>query len=45
MAIVEKPISLLHSGLYRLFEGLTRNDPVQPVDLIFVLAGRLERKA
>jgi uncharacterized SAM-binding protein YcdF (DUF218 family) len=34
-----------HSALYRLFESLTRNDPIQPVDLVFVLAGRLERKA
>jgi uncharacterized SAM-binding protein YcdF (DUF218 family) len=40
-----KRLSWLHSVLYRLFEGLTRNDPVQPVDLVFVLAGRLERKA
>jgi hypothetical protein len=45
MAMVEKPLSRMHSGLCRVFEGLTRNDPVQPVDLIFVLAGRLERKA
>ena len=32
------------SGLMRLYENLTRNDPVQPCDLIFVLAGRMERK-
>jgi len=30
--------------LIRLYEGLSRNDAVQPVDLIFVLAGRMERK-
>ena len=30
--------------MYRLYENLTRNDPIQPVDLIFVLAGRMERK-
>ena len=32
------------SMLSRLYERLTRNDPVQPVDLIFVAAGRMERK-
>src|ERR1035438_4258492 len=26
------------------YESLTRNDSVQPVDLIFVMAGRMERK-
>jgi hypothetical protein len=33
-----------HSGLNRLYQGLTANDPVEPVDLIFVMAGRMERK-
>jgi len=33
-----------HSSLLRLYESLTRNDAVQPVDLIFVMAGRMERK-
>jgi hypothetical protein len=28
----------------RFYESLTRNDSVQPVDLIFVMAGRMERK-
>jgi uncharacterized SAM-binding protein YcdF (DUF218 family) len=28
----------------RLYESLTRIDPVQPVDLILVLAGRMDRK-
>ena len=32
------------SSLLRLYENLTRNDAVQPVDLIFVMAGRMERK-
>jgi len=32
------------SLLYRLYESLTRNDPVTPADLIFVMAGRMERK-
>jgi hypothetical protein len=27
-----------------LYERLTRDDPVRPVDLIFVMAGRMERK-
>jgi VanZ family protein/uncharacterized SAM-binding protein YcdF (DUF218 family) len=31
--------------LLRLYEFLTRHDSVQPVDLIFVMAGRMERKA
>jgi hypothetical protein len=33
-----------HSGLNGLYQGLTSNDPVEPVDLIFVMAGRMERK-
>jgi len=33
-----------HSFLIRIYERLTRHDAVQPVDLIFVLAGRMERK-
>lgn len=28
----------------RFYEALTRNDPPEPVDLIFVIAGRMERK-
>jgi len=32
------------SGLMKLYENLTRTDSVQPCDLIFVLAGRMERK-
>ena len=27
-----------------LYESLTRNDPVEPADLIFVMAGRMDRK-
>jgi len=30
--------------MHRAYQSLTRNDPVQPADLIFVLAGRMERK-
>jgi hypothetical protein len=30
--------------LEKLYAGLTRADPVQPVDLIFVMAGRMNRK-
>jgi uncharacterized SAM-binding protein YcdF (DUF218 family) len=30
--------------LLKMYERLARNDAVRPVDLIFVLAGRLERK-
>jgi uncharacterized SAM-binding protein YcdF (DUF218 family) len=30
--------------LYGVYEHLVLNDPPQPVDLIFVLAGRMERK-
>ncbi len=33
-----------HSCLNRLYQGLTSNDPVEPVDVIFVMAGRMERK-
>ena len=32
------------SFLLQMYERLARNDAVRPVDLIFVLAGRLERK-
>jgi hypothetical protein len=32
------------SPLLRLYDNLTRNDQVQPVDLIFVVAGLVERK-
>ena len=37
-------ISWWHSRLYRLYDHLTLNDSIQPVDLIFVMAGRMERK-
>ena len=30
--------------LYWLYQALTRNDPIKPVDLIIVFAGRMERK-
>jgi uncharacterized SAM-binding protein YcdF (DUF218 family) len=30
--------------LLKFYESLTRNDAVQPADLIFVMAGRMERK-
>jgi uncharacterized SAM-binding protein YcdF (DUF218 family) len=33
-----------HRWLLRLYDSLTIRDPVQPADLIFVLAGRMERK-
>lgn len=33
-----------HSCLNRLYQGLTSNEPVEAVDLIFVMAGRMERK-
>jgi len=36
--------SRLHSPLYWLYEHLTRGDQPRPVELIFVLAGRMERK-
>jgi uncharacterized SAM-binding protein YcdF (DUF218 family) len=32
------------SARIRFYESLTRNDSVQPVDLILVMAGRMERK-
>ncbi|HYR83111.1 MAG TPA: ElyC/SanA/YdcF family protein [Terriglobia bacterium] len=32
------------SSLVKLYENLTRDDAVRPVDLIFVMAGRMERK-
>jgi hypothetical protein len=31
-------------ALIRLYESLSQNDPVQPSDLIFVMAGKPERK-
>lgn len=31
--------------LYRLYDSLTRNDAIEPVDLIFVFAGKMERKS
>jgi len=34
-----------HSALLRAYESLTCGDSVQPVDVIFVMAGRMERKA
>ena len=41
-AILLNPI--VHSGLQRVYASLTRNDAVRSADLIFVLAGRMERK-
>lgn len=35
----------LAAALYRLYDSLARNDAIQPVDLIFVFAGRMERKS
>jgi hypothetical protein len=35
---------LLQSALLRLYDRLTRNDSLEPAELIFVLAGRMERK-
>lgn len=40
----EKHTSWWRSCLNELYQGLTSNDPVEPVDLIFVMAGRMERK-
>jgi hypothetical protein len=40
-------VKYMHAGsslLLKIYERLARNDAVRPVDLIFVLAGRLERK-
>jgi len=37
-------VSLFHSLLLRLYEALTREDAVQTADMIFVFAGRMERK-
>lgn len=34
-----------HYPLYRLYASLTKSDSIKPVDLIFVLAGRMERKS
>jgi uncharacterized SAM-binding protein YcdF (DUF218 family) len=36
--------NIASSVLDRLYEALTRNDRPEPADLIFVLAGRMERK-
>ena len=44
MKFPDRGLSSWHAALYRLYDSLTRNDPVRPVDLIFVLAGRMERK-
>src|SRR5262249_5761886 len=33
-----------HTPLLRLYDNLTRNDQLQPVDLIFVMEGLIERK-
>jgi uncharacterized SAM-binding protein YcdF (DUF218 family) len=33
-----------HSPLLKLYDRLTRNDSPQPADMIFVMAGRMERK-
>lgn len=40
----ETTASASHSLLLSWYEWLTRNDPVQPADLIFVAAGRMDRK-
>jgi len=40
----EKNTSWWHSCLNRLYQCLTWNDSVQSADLIFVMAGRMERK-
>lgn len=37
-------MSTWHSCLLRLYDHLTSRDSVQPADLIFVLAGRMDRK-
>lgn len=36
--------SIAKSALERFYEALTRNDSTEPADLVFVLAGRMERK-
>src|ERR1035441_3224688 len=40
----ETDASWWHSCLHRLYRCLTWNDSVEAVDLIFVMAGRMERK-
>ena len=40
----EKNTPWWHSCLNWLYQSLTWNDPVESVDLIFVMAGRMERK-
>lgn len=44
-ATIQTGLPWWHSRLYRLYDGLTRNDAIEPVDLIFAFAGRMERKA
>src|SRR5258707_15258286 len=44
MSTFKRSRKLWSSFLLRLYATLTRNDAVQPADLIFVLAGRMERK-
>ena len=41
---VESGLSWWHVPLDRLYKHVTLNDAPQPVDLVFVLAGRMERK-
>src|SRR5919109_622555 len=36
--------SAWRSALAKLYESLTRDDAVRPADLIYVMAGRMERK-
>lgn len=43
-SIQQSDLSWLHLQLYRLYGTLVRNDPPAPADLIFVLAGKMERK-
>jgi uncharacterized SAM-binding protein YcdF (DUF218 family) len=44
MSTFKRSRKLWSSFLLRLYATLTRNDAVQPSDLIFVMAGRMERK-
>src|SRR5215469_8112970 len=37
-------MELWRSALHWVYDRLTRNDSLQPVDMIFVMAGRMERK-
>lgn len=43
-APVSETVAPIHSLLLSLYERLTCNDSVQPADLIFVAAGKMERK-